>query len=106
MGPDPREGRTGRIRGGRKERGAECAMTSPSFSSVLPHQPPTCHIILREWERKKLPAVERGDPTCDREQDEQPERLHVTLPLRRADSGFLVQDLVFPLNCRKERVRR
>lgn len=81
-----------------------CREFQPSshFGSVLPTHPPTCH-ILKEGEGKK--AAEGGNPTCDKEQDEQPKRLHVTLPLWRTDAGCLVQDLVFPLNCRKERVR-
>lgn len=33
---------------------------------------------------------------CDRKKDEQPDPLHVTLPLWRAATGYFVQDLVFP----------
>ena len=49
-------------------------------------------------------AAEGGSPTCNPEQEEQPQSLHGLLPLRRTESGRLVQDLVFPLNCRKESV--
>ena len=42
-----------------------------------PHLP-TCH-ILKEGEG--VSTAEGGTPTCDSEQDEQHDRLHVTLPL-------------------------
>lgn len=56
-----------------------------------PH-PPTCH-ILKEGEG--VSTAEGETPTCDSEQDEQHDRLHVTLPLWTTDAGCLVQELVF-----------
>lgn len=53
--------------------------------------PPT-RSKLKEGKGKKASMAEGGEPTCNREQDEQRERLHVTLRL-----PILVQDLVFPL---------
>lgn len=55
---------------------------------------PTAMYSRRGKERRC--GVEEGDPTCDRKQDEQPDPLHVTLPLWRAATGYFVQDLVFP----------
>lgn len=65
--------------------------------------PPAPHTERGGGEPARAP--EGQGPTCDGEQNEQPERLHAGLLWRRADTGCLVQGLVFPLNCRKERVQ-
>ena len=63
-----------------------------AFFSVAQCSPPT-HLPHTQGRGRRL-GSEGGTPTCDSKQDEQPDRLHVTLPLWRTDAGCLVQDLV------------
>ena len=63
-----------------------------AFFSVAQCSPPT-HLPHTQGRGRRV-GSEGGTPTCDSEQDEQPDKLHVTLPLWRTDAGCLVQDLV------------